>query len=234
MMVCAVVAFALPTSAWASTPEQRGTTGDLVGEVRLVSAHATDGSVDAITDEDQFTMVSLGVGWGFEQILPGLRGYATYTTGGVTNTRLGSELTWEWGRSLVLAEAEWGPTLFEFFRPWVRLGAGYALHSLRLDTQASPQIYDYAHDVAVKPSAGFDVFLPMSWSARAFPFSVGLSTEFGYLFMTEATYDELRYENEGFVPEGEDDPFTRETPDLGNMNSNGFYWNIGLQARVRF
>ncbi len=234
VMVGALVALALPSTAWADKPEWSEPTGDLVGELRLVSAYAPDSSLDAVTDDDRFTMVTLGVGWGFENLLPGARAYLTYTAGGLTNSRLGSELTWEWARSLFMAEVDYGPTLFKFLRPWGRVGVGYALHSIELDTEASPVIYDYSHDLAVRPSVGFDVFLPLEWSNRRFPFTVGLTTEFGYLIMTSATFDELRYEDEGFVAEGEEDQFARETPDLGSLNTNGFYWNLGLQGRIRF
>lgn len=225
ILAAATAALGLPATASA---------GDLVGEVRLVSSQVNDDSVDAMTDADQILEAQIGFGWGLEEVLPGLRGYFSYGAGSLSETRLGGVATWDWTRHLFMAEGEWGPTLWTFFRPRARLGVGYAMQSLDFETSGSPLIYDYTHDLAVRPSAGFDIFLPLEWSQRSMPFTVGISTDFGYLWMTKSTFDEMRYEDDAFVPEDETDPYRREVAEMGELNTNGFFWNLGLQARIRF
>lgn len=131
-----------------------------------------------------------------------------------------------WNMHRFMAEAEWGPELWGFVRPFARLGAGYSLQSLELQA-GEPVLEDNAHDLAGQAALGLELFLPFHLSPRAFPFSVGVSSQVGYSAQTLAEFDELEADDD-------DDAWTREQAALGGVEIDGLFWDIGVNLRLRF
>lgn len=194
---------------------------DLLFELRVPSFYPTDASFDAFSDDDQYSGGMLGAGYDIGSFtLPGLRAYLLYVGGGVDQTRFDGDLDLSWSRNLFLAAADWGPELCGIFRPSARVGAGYALQALEVDTATSIKD-DYAHDVVGLGSLGFELSTPEGMLG-----SVQLSFlgEFGYQAQTDANWDELGGGGNG--------GFETQEASLGDLNTNGWFWDLGIGVKV--
>jgi hypothetical protein len=196
---------------------------ELIFELRTPSFYPTDASFDALSDDDAYSGGMLGAGYDIGRLtVPGLRAYVLYFGGGTDKERFDGALDMSWSRNLFLAAADFGPELYDFFRPSARLGAGYALQWLEFSTTGSPR-EDYAHDLVGLGSLGFEFFTP-----EGFLGSVRLSFlgEVGYQAQTTATFDEFGADS------GEDDPWQRQEASFGELSTNGLFWDLGIGVRI--
>ncbi|MFW6057707.1 MAG: hypothetical protein ACOC9W_02515, partial [Persicimonas sp.] len=175
-------------------PMAMSTQHELIFELRGQTHYVDDDSFDALSDTSDYGGGMLGVGYGLGDVLPGLRGYLLYAGGDASTRRFDGAVDLNWERLLFMAAADWGPEFYGTVRPSVRLGAGYALQYLELETTGSPKD-DYAHDLAGLASVGLEVYTPRGFFGRPKDFlnrlRLGLIGEFGYLTQTTATFDEL-------------------------------------------
>ncbi len=219
---CLLAALCISTGASAQQPPapapvQWSQRGELHVELRLPSYLTSDPSFDALSDDEQYTGGLLAVGYDLDKWtrVPGLRGYLAYAGGGLSPSRFDGQMQLDWNRALFMAMADWGPQLWGFVRPSVRLGAGYALQSLDVTTTGATKS-DYAHDLAGLGSLGLEVSTPHPlWGSMR----LGLTGEFGYLAQTTATFDELGGSSGGW---------NRQEAALGDLNANGWFWDVGV------
>ena len=199
---------------------------DLIADVRIQTSYVEDASYDAVAEDDILSSFHLGVGYGLESVLPGLRTYFIYETAlNEPMDRLGESTRIEWGQHVFLLAGEWGPELWGFLRPYARVGIGYALQTLDLSTDgASATMYDYAHDFAYTGSAGFEAFWKLEGVTLAF------MGQFGYRGQTESEFDELRYDADDLP----DDGFEREELSVGTIDTNALFWDLGVGVRFAF
>ena len=196
---------------------------ELIAEFRGPTFYATDSTFDAVSDDDTYSDAMLGVGYDLgERTVPGLRGLFLFHGGGLSQDRFQGATQLDWHRNLFLVGADWGPELWGVFRPAVRLGAGYALQNLEVNT-TGPTRDDYAHDLAGLGQVTFALSTPRDWLG---PVSVGFIGGLGYLAQTSATFDELEA---GY---GGEDPWTYEQADLGEINASGVFWDLGVSVRL--
>jgi hypothetical protein len=230
---CLVAAACLSTSAFAQNADVQASAQldpepvafseepELLFELRVPSFYPTDSSFDAFSDDDHYTGGMLGAGYDIGSFtVPGLRAYLLYVGGGADQSRFNGDLELSWTRNLFMAAADWGPELWGVFRPSARVGAGYALQALEVDTATSIKD-DYAHDIVGLGSVGFEVSTPKKMFSGV---QLSILGEFGYQAQTNATWDEL----EG----GGNGGFETQEASLGDLNTNGVFWDLGLGLRV--
>lgn len=194
---------------------------ELFGELRATTFGTDDRSFDALSDDEQYTAGMFGVGWDLGRLtVPGLRALVLYSGGGVEQSRFGGQANLDWYRNLFLAAADWGPTFFDTIRPSARLGAGYALQSLDVQT-TGPAKHDYAHDFAGFGSLGLEVSTPRQFLG---PVRLSLLGEFGYLGQTTATFDELDGSQGG--------DFSYQQASMGDLSTSGWFWDVGAGVRL--
>jgi hypothetical protein len=196
---------------------------ELIFELRALSFHPTDSSFDALSDDDTYTGGMLGAGYDIGRLtVPGLRAYLLYFGGGTDIERFDGDLDMSWSRNLFMAAADFGPELFCFFRPSARLGVGYALQELDFETSGASRD-DYAHDLVGLGSIGLEFFTPKDFLG---PLRFSLIGEFGYQAQTQASFDEFSAEH------AEDDPWVRQEASLGELNTDGLFWDLGVGIRM--
>jgi hypothetical protein len=199
-----------------------------VAETSIATSYPLHHSYDAVSDRNALSEWNVGGGWQFDQLgqLRGLVLFQTTVPGRLDGSRFGGDLFTEWGRQRVMGLVEWGPQLLSWLRPFARGGVGYAHQFLSLDSNG-PRLKDHAHDLAATASGGLDLSIPFGWGA------LGLGGQFGYLYQTPATFDELRHDRDAFEAEYEpdDDPWTRERADFGSLKTNGVFWDVGVHLR---
>ena len=207
---------------------------ELALEVGVDSTRVADPSYDAVDSEDNYGSFALGVGYERSALVPGLRLMALYQTnmheGG--GRRFDGAATFEWSQNRFMLAADWGPTLWGFLRPSVRLGAGYSLQAMRLWTTGPIQL-DRAHDFAYLGAIGLGAYLPMSVLGERDGLErlrIGVQGQFGYLGQTVATFDGVTADEDAYP---EDDPWRRQPVDLGELDSSGRFWNLGVGLTVR-
>jgi hypothetical protein len=194
----------------------------LVLSMRSATFDLSDESFEAFGDDD-YTSGQVEVGYGLgESLLPGLRGFVIYSGGGIGTRRLfGGELRMDWRRDLFMLAAGWGPELWGFFRPSVRLGGGYALQSVEMET-SGPKMTDYAHDLAGFAAISVEFFTPENFLGA---FRLGLLVESGYLAQTSANFDEFSRDGDGW---------TQQEAALGDLSASGEFFNIGVGLTLPF
>lgn len=217
---------------------QEARADQLTIEFDAMSVRARDSSFDAIDEEDVYGNAALGIGYELGDALPGLQVLALYQSNIMEyqqGERLDSALQLDWKQRRVMAAADWGPMLFGFLRPSIRLGAGYSQQYMEMRT-SEPTLYDRAHDFVGFGAVGLGAYVELGRSP-SIPrdsflgrLTLGAQTHLGYIGQTTATFDELSADPDALP---EDDPWQRQPVDLGSLNSNGMFWNVGLALRVR-
>ena len=211
---------------------------DLVVELGAQVVLATDPSYDLIDDRDTLTGLSLAVGVSPIKALPMLRVLGLYQASGPDNPqpRLGDRGRLAWSQTRLMAAMDLGPEVFGFLRPYARMGAGYSLQSLTWRSSSVTR-HDYAHDVVGFGALGIEAFLTldrlasdpaMSWLTEL---KLGVSGQLGLLSQTDATFDELRPDQDTLPA---DDPWTRQALNLGRLKADGAFWSLGVTARMSF
>lgn len=216
-----------PESLVVSAPQN-----ELIVEIHSAMLHPMSDSVDALSDDHWFEGVSLGLGYDLSYlVLPGLRGFVLYEAVGKSQERFDGALDLDWMRQVVMVAADYGPDLWGFVRPSVRLGAGYATQKLHLTTNRaeSTRPSDRTHDLAATGAVGLELYIPFGDDPAGSLFfnkvTFGLGGHVGYMFQTTAEFDELTRSG---------DSWQQEPLQLGELDMNGLYWNLGLTVRVRF
>ena len=134
----------------------------------------------------------------------------------------------ELSNSRLMVGADWGPRLWGFFRPSARVAAGYAWSHLQIDTpdtQSTPEREDWAHDFVASASLGVGVEYRFGGSGpvgqpelRSNQWTLGLGLRGGYMWQTEATFDEMGIDEDQL---SEEDPWTRAEASAGSLDLGG-------------
>ncbi len=198
-------------------------------DAAIGSAYPTDRSYDALADTNHLGSGTFAASMTLESLLglQGLRAYTQVDLTGLHTQRFGGDLAFQWHRSHFLLGADLGPNIGGFFRPFVRLTAGYARQRLEIDPVDQPGYSDLSHDVVTKNSLGFELFIPYQQEEAISipePFTFGITAETGYLLQTGASFESLGSER--------DDPWQRSGFDAGTLRTNAPFWDVGLFFRI--
>ncbi len=226
-MFCALI------MAYSSSASAQENASGLLVDLRIGSTYAEDDSFDALNDDDTIGLYQLGIGYDLAEFVPGLRAFFVYEVNlpeAEFMDRFGGAVELDWRRHRFMALGDYGREFFGFLRPAVRLGAGYSLQSLDARIGNQPDMSDFAHDLVVQGSlaaeAGWDV-----GAIAGLPLRISLVGQWGYQFQTEGEFDELEFDEDAF---GADDPWDREQLALGGVNTNGYFWDLGVGFRLAF
>lgn len=192
-------------------------------QLRVGSQVAEDSSFDAIQDDNLLSYTTLQFGYAPGGV-DGLRlffGYDNSTTPG--QSRLGA-LNLDWARYRFMLGGEYGVRMFGFLKPLVGVSAGYALQEMTFD--ASDVRTDYTHDVALEGYGGLDFVTDIATFETGEVLSLVAGGRLGWQMQTEARFDELDAE--------QSDGWTRPNNDIGVMNTDGLFWNIGVGLSLAF
>jgi hypothetical protein len=202
--------------------------GELHVETDVATTYTTAPSFRIVSETSNASNGRLGVGYDFGDLVPGLRAYLLYGGGSRSASHFDGDLDVDWKRNLYLTGLGWGYEIGEVFRPFLRTLFGYAHQRLELDVP-SGDYAQIARDFAVLSSGGFELYFPyqkegesnIGFSKRL---TIGFDAEFGYLWQTPATYDNLQRTS---------DDWQRSGGDVGVLNANGLFWSAGIFARFR-
>lgn len=204
---------------------------DLTVDIRIQTAYNEDRSYDAFSDGDTLSTFHLAVGHELAAI-PGLRTSIAYQVRMPDHdgSRFSGDLELDWQQYHFLGLVDWGPTLWEIFRPYARLGGGYALNTL---TATTPERHfnDKTHDIAYTGSVGFEALLGGKKLGDSLGISFAILGQFGYQGQTGADFGELSRDEDTL---GEDDPWSRADLSVGTLNTSGLFWDLGLGIRFDF
>lgn len=224
---CASIHFA-PSEAYA-----QGSQKGLLVDLRLGSSYAEDDSFDALADNDAIGLYQLGIGYDLTELVPGLRAFFIYEVNlpeSESTRRFGGSALLDWRRHRFMALGDYGWEFFGFLRPAARLGAGYSLQTLDADLGNQPIMSDNAHDFVVQASAAAEAGWEVGKIA-GIPLQLSLVGQFGYQFQTEAEFDELAFDEDAYSGS---DPWDRQGLALGSVDTNGFFWDLGVGFRFGF
>lgn len=225
LLTLSLLATALVGSTFVAAEEAQAS--ELALELRINTHYITDASFDALSDENSTVGAQLAIGYDLSALgLPGLRSYLVYEGTGQTTSRFDRSLDLQWERANLMLAADYGPDLFGFFRPSVRLGAGYVTQFLMVSS-SGPDLFDRAHDFGAFGALGFEAYIPYSNTFSRVTF--GLNGQYGYNWQTQASFDNLRAGDDAY---DEEDPWERQSVDVGTLQTRGQFWNIGLVARI--
>ncbi len=227
MVVAGILGFSFaPADGWAAEKDD-----ELILEVRGFSLYASSDSADAISDDGVLEGISLGLGYDLSNyVVLGLRGYVLFDATGESKSRFDGAVNLDWERQVVMLAADYGPDLRGMFRPSVRLGLGYATQKLQIQSgvQTGSKYTDHTHDLAALGAVGFELYIPYSTQEQGGSifkrFTLGLSGHVGYMLQTNAEFDEL---------EASDDSWQPAPLNVGALDVDGVYWNLGLTMRVK-
>lgn len=204
---------------------------EIILEVQSFSLHTVSDSVDAISNDGMFEGISLGLGYDLSNyVVSGLRGYVLFDATGETTERFDGVVNLDWERQVYMLGADYGPDLWGMFRPSVRLGLGYATQSFQVQSGGltGSTYNDRAHDLAALGAVGAELYIPYATKVEGGSifkrFTLGLSGHVGYMVQTAAEFDELKVT---------DDSWQHASLNVGELNLNGVYWNLGLLVRVK-
>lgn len=227
--MAALATLLLSAPAWAD---------GVIVELDVQITQVNDASFDLVESDDYLSSISVGGGYELSGILPGLSVLGLFqssVTAVEQGERLGRSPLLEWSQQRFMVAAEYGPELFGFLRPFARVGAGYALQNLTLNT-SDGALFDYAHDLAGFGALGAELFVPTTQLANSpdtawlSKLKVGLHGQYGYTLQSTAQFDELRASQD--VPES--DPWQRDPVNVGSLSADGMFWSFGALARWSF
>lgn len=229
VLACIALSLAAPQTAHA---------GDLQLEGDISTEYPTDPSWDALNDNNINTSANLGVAYGLDDFVPlsGLRAVVQFSGTGMESHRFDGDYKFGWSRNLYLVGADWGPEIAGFMRPFARVSAGVARQHLEVTPNGSVQFQDSEVDFATKNSVGLELYIPFEKKGDSSSFGLsdmftfGLSGQFGYLWQAPANFDGMRAPD---GTHGKDDPWSRTSVNLGELNTNSTFWDVGLFFRLR-
>jgi len=194
-------------------------------QLRLGTQVATDASFDALQDSNLLPYTTLQVGYALtEGSLQGLRLFLSYDNSTTApSDRLGGGVNLDWTRYRFMVGGEYGIMLWNMFRPLAGIGVGYALGDMTVT--ADDVRSDFTHDIAVEAFGGLDFMIDIATfdSGQVVRFNAG--TRIGYQMQTEARFDQLE---SGFPT------WNRVDNDLGVLDTDGMFWNLGVGLSLAF
>ena len=203
-------------------------------EVDVGTNYASDSSYDAIDDNDYHGRFGANLSYQSERLVPDLEMLFLFqrAIGDRRVNRFSSAYTSEWQQRRFMLGADYGPTLFGFLRPSARLGAGWAMQTLEVRT-TGPTLQDRAHDFVAFGALGLGARFRLAGQegSRLKAVVLGLQTHYGYMYQTEATFDQLAASSDAYP---EDDPWTRQSSALGSLSTSGLFWDMGVSMRFAF
>lgn len=191
---------------------------------------------DAISAENSHAYSHIEVGYAAPRISEYVEGLLIVQAGGDSDaTYRGSftnSLRLDWRVQRVMAGADVGVQVGRFFRPSVKLGVGYAHQRLDLLSLSGEDYVDHAHDVVGFGAIGGRLMVPISIGPSSLTsaprLKLGLQAHWGYMAQTMATFDELTQREQD-----EENPWTQESIDLGDLQTRGRLFMGGVFIQVR-
>ncbi|AWV90243.1 hypothetical protein DN745_13255 [Bradymonas sediminis] len=198
----------------------------IIINIRSATYDTPDDSFDAFGSDANYMAGQIEVGYDLGAILlPGLRGYLIYSGGGFEKqSRFNGALDLGWRRDMVMVAADYGPELWGFFRPSLRLGGGYSVQTLDTTIDGIER-QDRGHGAAGFGALSLEFFTPKGFLSNV---QVGVVVEAGGLLQTNATFDEME------VDGGEDDGWAHEQTSLGTLKASGKFVTAGAEVIVSF
>ncbi|CAN0521951.1 unnamed protein product [Laminaria digitata] len=204
-------------------------------ELDMGTVYTSDQAYDLFDDNDYYGDFGAGLSYSTERLIPEIELLALYerSLGAArSESRFSGALQTRWIQRRFMVGADYGPTFFGFLRPSARVGAGWAMQTLRVNTTGA-QLKDRAHDLVAFGALGLGARfrVPTDPSSRVRSVTFGVETHYGYMYQTEATFDQLRADRDAY---DEDDPWTRQDVSLGGVDTGGLFWDLGLSLRLGF
>lgn len=232
------IAFAAFATLGLATPTD-AEAGEIHLELSSTTEYAPDPSFDALSDDNVNGAGVLSGAYSFDNLVPfgDLRAYFEFNGTGRDRRRFDGAFDLDWSRGMYLVGADWGPQLFEFTRPFIRVSAGYVRQQLRVSpSEDSPTFEQREHDFATKNAVGLELFIPYgedSTASFSIPkeITVGLSGKFGHIWHTPAQFDDMRAADGSTDA---DDSWSRSSVNLGELRSTGLFWDVGAFIRFGF
>jgi len=229
----ALVTLAMPGVAEAQQAEPARAVVELVG----TNTRVRDSGLGALSPDDSLNTVTWAAGYQLPQI-PGLQALVLFDTTGLQEpSRFAGGVRLDWRQRRVMAAVDYGRTLWTFLRPSARFGLGYAHQLMRLDTQGD-QLRDWSHDLVGLGAVGLEARLdPQALGAPGDTpifgrMTIGVRSQFGYLFQTASVFDELRPRPERDIDPEDRDPWSRSQVDVGTLELDGICWSIAAVISV--
>lgn len=203
-------------------------------ELRTSLVHSGDDGYAAISGSGAAAGLGLGVGYELTAI-QGLRVLASYDGDGSMQQRFDGDVDALWTRNRLMANMDYGVDIMDdFFRPLVRVGFGYSQQSLEMVTD-DVRYRDIDHGLTGLAAGGLEFSIGRSES-RSTPldrFSIGANLLLGYVWQSEASFDNMSSTGAPEEPT-DDDPWPRGSYDAGSMQMSGFTWSMGASMRYQF
>lgn len=193
--------------------------------LRMGSQIATDTSFDALQDSNLLPYTTVQFGYGMtEGSLKDLRLFLSYDSTSVeSSSRLLGDLNLDWSRHRFMLGGEYGISLWNMFRPLAGVAVGYALQDMTVrgdDTRT-----DLTHDVAAEAFAGLDYVKDISTFDSGAVLRLVAGGRLGWQMQTEARFDEL---------DSDRSDWNRSGNDIGVLETDGMFWNLGLGLSAAF
>ncbi|MEZ4460587.1 MAG: hypothetical protein R3E66_12845 [bacterium] len=193
--------------------------------LRVGSQIATDTSFDALQDSNYLTYSTLQIGYGLSGSLDGLRLFFAYDSSTIpSQERLLGQVDLEWTRYRFMLGGEYGPTLWNHIKPLAGVAVGYALQDLTVRAQDVRS--DFTHDLAVEGFLGLDYVTTIAQWETGQKLNLYAGGRLGWQMQTEARFDELDSDA--------DDEWSRVNNDLGVLDTDGMFWNLGVGLSFAF
>jgi hypothetical protein len=191
---------------------------------------------DAISAENSHAYSNIEVGYTMPRISEYVQGLLVLQAGGDSDAAyhgsFANNLRLDWRVQRVMAGADVGVQVGRFFRPSVKLGVGYAHQRLDLRALSGEDYVDHAHDVVGFGAIGGRLMVPISIGSSSLTSSprlkLGIQAHWGYMAQTQATFDAMTPREQD-----EEDPWTQEAIDLGDLQTRGRLFMGGVFIQVR-
>lgn len=139
------------------------------------------------------------------------------------------ELDTSYQNHRVMVGADYRPVeLGGFFRPLVRVSAGFGRQELEFETSEATY-RGVNHGAAAYGGAGAEVVFRAKEDGALAGLAVGATTVVGYLWQSRAEFTSMESTT---VPE--EDLWQRGSYEAGALGASGISWSLGLNIRYRF
>lgn len=191
-----------------------------------IGAHISDNlQVFDGSEEYPSADIELGLELG-ESLLPGLRASALYSGGGLARTKAFYDaFSFGWERHMIMLVADWGPEFYGFFRPALRVGAGYSLQRLELHDGRASQ-HSYGHGLAGLATLRLEFSTPRRWFSSGLRFSLMIDS--GATGQTSAEFNKLSDR------EDIDEKWAQQSASLGKFPLPAKYVSVGFGLSSAF